>query len=376
VNHRLSAVVLTVAALALPAVAGCDAPSQSRAAAVEDKPSIPQLVHQPGGGELLELRPAQVPGMTVAEVREAPLPGVLEANGQVSFDDRRVASIISRVNGRIEDVRVSQWDSVRRGEPIVMLYSPDFMTAEAEYLQAQSTTRISPAPDVGDQGELAQSMLSAARRKLELLGLEDADVRAIKTPGTSVWMRAPISGTVVEKKALRGAQVAPGDVLFSLATLDNVWIMASIYEDDLARVRVGQQMEAVTTSFPDRVFKGTISRISPQVDAATHTLSIRCAVPNPGLVLKPEMLARVRIVTQPGAALVVPQESLVFDTDGYYAFVIEGEQGVTRRRVTIGSWNEHGYARVIEGLKAGERVVRGESIQVNALWREAHGESS
>ena len=81
---------------------------------------------------------ARVPGATFGEVREVELPAVLEANGQVTFDDRRVSTIVSRVAGRIEQMRVSQWDNVRRGEPIVALYSPDFMTAEAEYLQAQT----------------------------------------------------------------------------------------------------------------------------------------------------------------------------------------------------------------------------------------------
>src|ERR1700741_5137086 len=88
-------------------------------------------------GAARELEAARVPGATFGEVREGELPSVLEANGQVTFDDRRVSSIVSRVAGRIEQVRVSQWDNVHRGEPIVALYSPDFMTAEAEYLQAK-----------------------------------------------------------------------------------------------------------------------------------------------------------------------------------------------------------------------------------------------
>jgi multidrug efflux pump subunit AcrA (membrane-fusion protein) len=88
------------------------------------------------------------------------------------------------------------------------------------------------------------------------------------------------------------------------------------------------------------------------------------------------MLVRVRVVTTPGTAVVVPQEALVFETDGYYAFVQTGTDSVERRRVTIGSWNEQGYARVISGLKDGDRVVASESIQVNALWHQAHGEGS
>jgi membrane fusion protein, copper/silver efflux system len=375
IARGLSAPMLALAILAACAAAGCENSAPSRAA-VEATPPIPQLIEQTGGPELMKLGVVDVPGMKFAPVAEVELPGVLETSGQVSFDDRRVATIVSRVAGRIEDTRVSLWDTVRRGEPIVSLYSPDFMTAEAEYLQALSTSRLSAAASSPDTGTLASAMVSAAQRKLELLGMEDADIRTLSAPSPTVWMRAPISGTIVDKKAIRGGAVNPGDVLLSVGTLDDVWITADIYEDDLARVHEGQDLAAVTTAFPDEVFKGTVARISPNIDPNTHTAQIRCEVRNPGYKLKPQMLARVRIVTRPGSALVVPQAALVFETDGYYAFVQAGPDRVERRRVTIGSWNEQGYARVVAGLKAGDQVVASEAIQVNALWHQAHGESS
>ena len=189
-------------------------------------------------------------------------------------------------------------------------------------------------------------------------------------------MRAPISGVVVTKMALRGAQVNPGDQLFALATLQRVWITADIYEVDLARIKVGQSLEAVTVSYPNEVFKGVVERISPAVDPNAHVLSLRCQVQNPGEKLKPQMLARVRIVTRPGTALVVPQQALVFDGDSYYAFVPVAADRVERRKVEVGSWNDHGYARILSGIKPGEQVIVKQAIQVNALWHAAHGESS
>ncbi len=367
-------VIVISVALSLAAVSGCDNSRPTRAAVESPAVPIPHIVRQGGGEELLEVDPTQLPGTTLGEVRRVELPSMLEANGQVSFDDRRVANIVSRVAGRIEAVRVSQWDNVRRGQPIVALYSPDLMTAEAEYLQAKQTARLSGSPALGPNGSLAASMVEAAERKLELLGMEPGDVRAIAAPGPTVWMRAPIGGTVLESKAVRGAAVAPGDVLYTLGTLNDVWITADIYEDDLARVRVGQQLEAVTTAYPDEVFKGAISRVSPAIDPNTHTAQIRCTVDNPGLKLKPQMLARVRIVTQPGRALVVPQEALVFDTNAYYAYVRVGPKEIARRKVVIASWNERGYARVVSGLGPGETLVVGGSLQINELWHEAHGQ--
>jgi len=370
---KTAATLLSVLAL-LAALGGCESSSPSRAAVETPPAPIPQIVHQSNGEELLQLDPARVPGVTLGEVSEVELPAVLEANGQVTFDDRRVSSIVSRVAGRIEQVRVSQWDNVRRGEPIVALYSPDFMTAEAEYLQAKQTAHLSSAPGITATAGLAASMEDAAERKLELLGMEPADVRAISAPNPTVWMRAPIGGTVIENKATRGAAVSPGDVLYTLGTLNDVWITANIYEEDLARVREGQDLDAVTTAYPNDVFKGVISRISPGIDPSTFTAQIRCTVANPGLKLKPQMLARVRIVTRPGQALVVPQQALVFDTDSYFAYVRVTPNAVARRKVVITSWNEKGYARVVSGLSPGDTVVIAGSLQVDELWREAHGQ--
>ena len=382
-DHRLVRAKLRwlCAAMFAIAVSGCESPTHGHAATDTPAP-VPQLVTQGDGAKVLQMTGPRIPGLSTAEVTRVALPSVLEASGQVAFDDQRVSTIVSRVAGRIDATRVSQWDNVRRGEQIVALYSPDFMTAEAEYLQAQTTAKLSSAPafatsaTVAGGQNLGASMVSAARRKLELLGMEEADIAAMHAPSPTVWMRASISGTVIENKAVRGAAVNPGDVLYSLGTLDDVWIVANIYEDDLARVRVGQALEAVTTAYPDQTFHGFISRISPGVDPNTHTLQIRCEVKNPGGQLKPEMLARVRIVTESSYALVVPTEALVFDTNDYYVYVDLGGGKYDRRKVEIGSWKDQGAARVVSGLKAGERVVVAESIQVNALWHQANGESS
>jgi Cu(I)/Ag(I) efflux system membrane fusion protein len=375
----MSASILAVQPRALPIslagllailVAGCDSPQP-----VNEMPPIATLARQAEGPDLMQLVPGALPGMTEEEVRETSLPGVLETTGQITFDDRRVANIISRVTGRIEDVRVSQWDTVRRGQPILTLYSPDYMTAEAEYLQAKAAA---PALAAGgaDGAQFARSMVEAARRKLGLLGIEPDQIDSIKSAAPSFVMHAPISGTIVQNQALRGSAVNPGDVLYSVGTLDEVWITGDIYEDELARVQVGQELEAVTTAYPGEVFHGVIARISPGVDPNTHTVQIRCAVKNPGLRLKPQMLAVVKIVVRHGQALIVPLDALVFETDAYIAYVDTGNDRIEQRKVAIGPWDQAGYARVIAGLNAGDHVITGEALQVDQLWHETHGESS
>ena len=173
--------------------------------------TFPQLI-QKDGQEYLALKSENVPGITYTEVQEVALPGVLETTGQVTFDDRRVSTITSRVVGRIENIRVSLWDTVRKGQPIVELYSPDFMLGESEYLQAQDTSTVSLHASVEGSADLAKSMVIAAKRKLELLGMSDADIDAIRSPAPNTWMRAPISGTVVQNQSVIGSAINQGDV--------------------------------------------------------------------------------------------------------------------------------------------------------------------
>src|SRR5882672_11768275 len=130
--RRRSNLIAFVATAALAfSISGCRGGSGSPAAAVpEATPFVPRLIKQQGSPELLELKASDVPGLVMVEVKNVELPGILETSGQVTYDDRRVSTIVSRVQGRIEETRVSLWDSVSRGEKIVALYSPDFMTAE------------------------------------------------------------------------------------------------------------------------------------------------------------------------------------------------------------------------------------------------------
>ena len=354
-------------------VVGCTGSPQG--AVADSELQLPKLIHQGSGPALMQVQPGDLAGTTFTTVRLVELPGILETSGQITFDDRKVASIISRVTGRIEEIRVSQWDYVRRGQAIATLYSPDIMTAEAEYLQAK-TTSASMSQASPNNDAFARSMLEAATRKLELLGIEPAQIAAIKTAAPNFVMHAPISGNVVQNQALRGSAVNPGDVLYSLGTLEDVWITADIYEDDLARVHVGQELAAVTTAYPDEVFHGTIARISPNVDPNSHMVEIRCQVRNPNFKLKPQMLARVKIVVRPGQALVVPLGALVFESENYFVYVDSGNHLLERRTVHIGTWNQADYARVVSGLNPGDRVVVRGTLQINALWHQAQGESS
>jgi multidrug efflux pump subunit AcrA (membrane-fusion protein) len=173
-----------------------------------------------------------------------------------------------------------------------------------------------------------------------------------------------------------GQVVQPGQPLMALISLDDIWITADIYEDELSRVRIGQPLQAVTTAYPNDVFHGVVQRISPGVDPKTHTLQIRCQVNNPGSKLKPQMLAQVTLDVLQGSTVIVPMAALVFETDRYFAFIDVGGNRYERRAVAIAPWSQDGYARVVTGLVPGDEVVTNGTLQIDQLWHEAHGDNS
>jgi Cu(I)/Ag(I) efflux system membrane fusion protein len=339
--------------------------------AAEETQSSPQLIEKENGRSLLVFSPEDYSVLESTIVKKVELPGILETTGQVTFDDRLVRTITSRVQGRIEGVRVSLWDTVEAGQPILVLYSPDFMTAQEEYVQAQSSSTIQGSQTYAD---LSAWMLNAAKRKLEFLGMQDSDIVAISSATPTIVMRAPIDGTILQNQSMVGQAINPGDTLYQVGKLDKVWITADVYEIDMAKVKVGQRLEAVTDAYPNEVFEGTVSRISPSIDPNLHTAQIKCELENPGLKLKPQMLAKVSIFVHPEAALAVPQRAVAFDGNAYYAFVETAPNTVERRKVEITSWNEENYTRISSGLKPGEKVIT-ESLKVNALYHGTRGES-
>ncbi len=321
-----------------------------------------------GSDDYLDLGNQAVPGLTWDQVHGVQLPGALAVSGMVNYDPRRVATIVSRVQGRIEDTRVNIWDTVHKGDIILELYSPDFMTAEAEYIQAASSQKSSATVD-----GMADVLAVAARQKLTLLGASPEDIEALRAPEPTIRVRAPIGGTIIDNKVVRGSAINPGDALLTVGTLDEVWITADVYQEDASRLAVGQQLEAKVVAFPGETFRGIISNISPDMNPDTHTLQVRAKVANPSGKLKPRMLADVTILTRVGEALGVPRESLVFDTDGYYAFVRSGDGLISRRKVEIASWSDKGFVRIQSGLKPGEKIAAAETVQLNALWHRAKG---
>jgi cobalt-zinc-cadmium efflux system membrane fusion protein len=310
-------------------------------------------------------------------------------------------AVIGPVNaGRIVRLYAGQGTRVRKGQKLADLESADIDQAEADYLKAladyenalrSSAAEVKLAQQSYDRNkqlyeqkitagknlqsaehdlEVAKAAaensvngtkaaLTAARRHLLILGLNDATIDALakKTDLAATFsLNSPIDGIVVERNATVGASVGTDANLFKIIDLSRVWIDADVFEKDLPRVRAGQEVKLKVTAFPESTFSGKVILINSVVDPETRTVKVRTEVPNPDGRLKPDMFANVQIVTDVNrAAISIPQSAVLNDEGKTIVFVAEGD-GYKKRQVQAGIQNNN-RVEIVDGLTAGDRVV-------------------
>lgn len=312
-------------------------------------------------------------GVTYAVARRGPLERRIRAEASVTYDEERRAEVTTKVGGWVERLYVDKpGQPVRRGQPLLELYSPDLVSTQRELVLALEHARLSEersepggaepprGHEAGDAGLSAQGLVEAARRRLELWSVPSSEIeRLIRTREVrrSLTLVAPVGGVVVEKSVLQGARIEPGEELFQIADLSIVWVEARVFEMDLAHIRVGQAAKITLQAYPGETFTGKVGFIYPYLDPATRTVSVRLEVPNRGGRLKPGMFAAV-IFESVGDrdALVVPASAVVETGERAFVLVKRGEGLFEPREVQVG---ERAGARVsvTENLAEGDTVV-------------------
>ena len=231
--------------------------------------------------------------------------------GKIALDETRTKAITAWVPGRIERLFVDYTGIVvRAGDHMVELYSPDLITAQAEFLQSsESAQGLS-----GSSERVADSIrqtLQAAREKLALLGLTEKQIADIETAGEPLdrlTIYAPIGGVVIDKKATEGAYVKTGTPIYTIADLSKLWVMLDVYESDLPWIQYGQTVEFSTQSLPGEVFTGRVSFIDPVLNDRTRTVKVRAVIENTRGKLKPNMLVHGYVktpITEQGPAMAI-----------------------------------------------------------------------
>ena len=280
----------------------------------------------------------------------------IRAVGTVAVDERRTAVVSPRFEGWIEKLLVSaSGDPVRAGQPLFEFYSPDLALAEQDYVLARQVS-----------GNLAQGALSRLRN----LNVPNEEIaRLVKTgrAGRTAPVVSPMDGVVMEKAAVQGMRFAPGDTLYRIADLSRVWILADVFEQDVAAVHAGQDVTVAIAAYPDTVFPGKVTFVYPTENPATRTVKVRVEVANPAMLLKPDMYATVGISTVAAAAqvLAVP-DSAVLDTGRTQAVLVERTPGrFEPHPVTVGR-RADGFAEIRGGIQAGDKVVVGANFLIDA----------
>jgi Cu(I)/Ag(I) efflux system membrane fusion protein len=320
----------------------------------------------------LSERKRQLIGVKTAPVAITPFERTIRAVGRVTYDESRLHHVHTKVDGWVEVLHAdTTGEVVRAGEPLLEIYSPELLATQEEYLLALDTrdaTAGIPLPSVAGVGD---DIVASARRRLELFDVTDEQIRELtetRQVRRTVTLRAPISGTIVERLVTRGERIEPGSNLLGIADLSRVWVVASIYEYELPFVREGQRATVALTYLPARTFEGRVSLVLPVLDPVTRTAQARIELANPDLALRPDMYAEVELHADLGERLSVPDTAVIDTGVRSVAFVDLGDGLYEPRELSIGLRLPDRY-EVTGGLAAGERVVAAAAFFVDSESR-------
>jgi len=323
----------------------------------------------------------QLAAIKVAVIEEAPLPLAEPLNARLTYDENVTARVSSPIAGRIVRLDAAQGDEVGRGAALAVLDSPDLAAAVADVEKAVSDearkkaafertaklleSDVLPRKDYENaRAEYDQARAEARRAELRLRNLGPA----AGARGADFALRSPIAGVVADRHANPGMQVRPDlpDPLFVITDPTRLWAIIDLPERALGKVQLGRPVAIEVDAYPGERFPATVARVGEVVDPATRRVPVRCTVLNPYRRLKPEMYARATLLAEHGERAVrVPNEALV--TEGLYTFAfVERAPGEFERRKLTLAFQTPESSYVLSGLVAGERVVVGGALLLNA----------
>lgn len=322
-----------------------------------------------GGPVTISATDAKRIGVTFATATHALLHRDVRLAGEVVLDETRVTSVSLKVDGTVETLAANTVGSMlRRGEPLLSLYSPMLVAAQEELLVAKRL-QANLARGASDAATNAGDLAASARRRLLNWDVDPADVDMVEQHGMShrtLTLRSPVSGTVIDKNVVPGQQVMAGQPLFRVADLSQVWVDGDVFEQDMPLVKVGQDVRVEFRAMPDVVRTGRVLSFEPTLDQSTRTARIRVALPNPGGLLRPGMFAELHLIApQAAATLVVPRGAVLSTGERSLVFVRRDDGRLEPRQVVVGLADEE-QVQILRGLNHGDVVVSSATFLVDA----------
>ena len=308
-------------------------------------------------------------GVTFAPVETSDVPRQIRTVGQVTFDETRVTTISLRVDGWVERLDVDfTGRTVRRGEPLLALYSPMLVTAQEELLLAHRLAH-DVAGGGADARAGAEDLVASARRRLAYWDVPEHEIGRVERTGQvqrTLTLTSPTSGVVVEKNVTQGQRVMAGDALYRVADLGTVWVEGDVYEQDLRAVRVGQPATAELDAYPGERWSGRIAYVYPTLSPETRTARVRVEIANPGQRLMPGMYATLHVegAGQVGT-ITVPRSAVLATGERQIVFVKRADGRLEPRLVEVGATSDD-RVEIVRGVSVGDTVVASATFLVDA----------
>ncbi len=341
------------------------AAAQSGAAPSPEKPaSEPDLIP-------VTLTPERIQsiGMKTGVVEYKQVQDEIRTTGNVEVDETRLSEVQVRFSGWVQQVYADAvFKAVRKGQPLLTIYSPELVSTESEYLLARQNRDLLGRSTVPGVASGASSLLSSAMERLKQWQIPEREIAALEETGTvkrELEVDAPVSGLITERNALPNMYVQPGTKLYSLADLSTVWVYAQVFQSDIGRVSIGNPAEITVDSYLDRKFRGRVSFISPQLDPTTRTAKVRLEISNPEQKLSLGMFVNIRLHLPMGRQLVVPASAVFQTGTRQVAFVDKGEGHFEPREVEMGARAGDDVV-ILKGLKAGEHIVTSANFLIDS----------
>lgn len=298
-------------------------------------------------------------GLKLGTVEKRALTGAVRTSARIVANETRQHRVTTKIEGWVDKLFVATTgQALKKGDPLLTVYSPDLFAAQAEYLIARAGVKtLGGSNAVVQQG--SDSLLAASRRRFELWDISDEQIDRLEKSGTAekyLTLYAPASGWVTERMVLAGQKIMPGEPLMVISDLTEIWADADIYQSDLPHVKVGMSVQVTLPYWPGQVFTGQVSFITPTLNAMTRTLNARLEIHNPDLLLKPEMYATATLQLEHGEKLAVPTTAVLYTGTRNVAFRDVGDGHLAPAELKLGA-RSGDYYEVLEGLSEGDKVV-------------------
>ncbi len=320
----------------------------------------------------IDAQKQQLIGVTFATAEKRPLKRTVSTVGRVTYDERRLHHVHTKVSGWIEHLYAgTTGELVTKGQALMTIYSPELLASQEEYLLALRAKERLEASSDEDVARTGGELAASARRRLMLFDMTEEQIAELERTGVAsrtTILYSPATGHIIERMVNHGEKIDPGTTVLDITDLSHVWVLADVYEYELPLVKIGQSATMTLSYLPGRTFAGRVTFIHPFLSGNTRTVKVRLEFANPDLMLRPEMFARVALEAAGGEGLVVPTSAIVGTGTRDIVFVDRGGGHFEPRDVTLGTRLDDA-TEILAGLEEGERVVASGNFLIDSESR-------